>query len=81
MACGVPVISSNRSALPEIGGDAALYVEPDSINSITEALVKLSSDSVLADQLIKKGLFQKEKFSWDQSAKQLWQSIQQSIDK
>ncbi len=81
MACGVPVISSNRSALPEIGGDAALYVDPDSITSITEALVKLSSDSVLADQLITKGLLQKEKFSWDQSANHLWQSIQQSIDK
>jgi glycogen synthase len=81
MACGVPVISSNRSALPEIGGDAALYVDPDSSTSITEALVKLSSDSVLADQLITKGLLQKEKFSWDQSANHLWQSIQQSIDK
>jgi glycosyltransferase involved in cell wall biosynthesis len=75
MACGVPVICSDRSALPEIAGNAALYVDPYAVNSITEAMLEMENDQMKTQQLIRNGQVQKEKFTWEKSAHNLWQSI------
>ncbi len=67
-ACGVPVITSNCSSMPEVGSDAALYVDPYSIESIAEATVKIGSDIQLREDLIERGFKRNENFSWERTA-------------
>lgn len=68
MACGVPVLTSNVSSLPEVVGDAAILVNPYSEEEITSGLIKLSNDEKLRKELSKKGLKQAKRFSWDNAA-------------
>ncbi len=68
MACGAPVLTSNSSSLPEVTGDAALLVEPTSVEQIAEAMVRLANDEVLRDNLRRKGFQRVGRFSWDKSA-------------
>jgi glycosyltransferase involved in cell wall biosynthesis len=79
MRCGVPVIASNVTAMPEISGDAALLVDPFDVNSITQAMVKISTDPAFAAELSDKGLKQSEQFSWDITADRLWECIQKAV--
>ncbi|MCF8230121.1 MAG: glycosyltransferase family 4 protein [Bacteroidales bacterium] len=69
MACGAPCITSNVSSLPEVGGDAVLYVDPNSIDDIAEKMEMIIKDNKLRDSLKKKSLDQAAKFSWDKFAK------------
>lgn len=71
LTLGTPVICSQTSSLPEVGGLAVYYIDPNNINSIKEALIKLSQDKNLCKDLIKKGYSQAKKFSWENSAKKL----------
>lgn len=65
MACGTPVLTSNTTALPEIAGDAALLVDPVSVEEITTGIERLCHDSQLREQLCCKGLERAKRFSWD----------------
>lgn len=65
MACGTPVITSNITSLPEVAGEAAILVDPQSIEQIKVAIVKLCSDEALRKKLIEAGIAQAKKFSWD----------------
>ncbi len=76
MNAGVPVICSNTTSLPEVGGNAVLYVDPFSLNQIKDAMIRIYLDNGLRDSLIEKGFVQKDKFSWDKTAELLWGSIQ-----
>lgn len=76
MNAGVPVICSNTTSLPEVGGDAVLYVDPFSLSQIKDAMIRIFQEKELRDSLIEKGFVQKEKFSWDKTAELLWGSIQ-----
>jgi len=64
MACGVPVITSNTSSMPEVAGDAAYIIDPFKPEEITAAMVRLTGNKTLRDDLVKKGIPQAEKFSW-----------------
>ena len=55
MACGTPVVTANTSALPEVAGDAALLVDPTSVEQIADAMEKIVSDRSLRKQLRKRG--------------------------
>lgn len=68
MACGCPVVTSSAASIPEVCGDAAFYVDPYSIESMTEGLCKLLTDETLRQRLIKKGLERAQVFSWERSA-------------
>ena len=68
MACGVPVITSNTSSMPEVAGNAAIIIDPYKPEEITEALVKLVNDEDLRAKLITDGLIQAAKFSWEAMA-------------
>jgi glycosyltransferase involved in cell wall biosynthesis len=70
MQRGCPVITSNVSSLPEAGGDAALYVDPQNVDDIAEKIVLLVTDKKLRDELIEKGRKQVQKFSWEKAAKE-----------
>jgi glycosyltransferase involved in cell wall biosynthesis len=75
MEAQVPIITSNVTSLPEVAGDAALFIDPFEVNDIKNAMLKLNHDEMLRKSLIEKGNTQKQKFSWDKSADLLWQSI------
>lgn len=68
MACGTPVITSNTSSLPEVVGDAALLVDPLSVESIALGIKKAVADKELRAEMSAKGLIQCKKFSWEKSA-------------
>jgi len=70
MASGVPVLTSNVSSLPEIVGDAALLVDPTSVDQISQGLVKLALSESLRKNLREKGIRQASKFSWKKTAKE-----------
>lgn len=70
MKHGAPVASSNRTCLPEVYGDAALYFDPDSVDEICGAMRSLISDSNLRRQLIAAGSKRVDSYSWDRMAKQ-----------
>jgi len=68
MACGVPVVCSNSSSLPEVGGDAVVYCDPYSVENIKEKIELVLGDKELQKQMIQKGLERAKMFSWDKSA-------------
>ncbi len=79
MSAGTPVICSNTTSLPEVGGDAALYVDPANIAQIADAMQTLVNSPELREQLIAKGLEQKSEFSWDETARLLWESMEKAL--
>lgn len=74
MACGVPVITSNVSSLPEISGDAALYVSPENVQDIAAKMTALDANPHLRASLIEKGFVHYKQHTWERTAKLLWQS-------
>jgi glycosyltransferase involved in cell wall biosynthesis len=70
MQLGCPVITSNVSSLPEVGGEAALYINPNDAKDIAGKIQKVISDKNLREELIKKGYEQVKKFSWEKTAKE-----------
>jgi glycosyltransferase involved in cell wall biosynthesis len=75
MGAGVPVICSDTTSLPEVGGDAALYTDPNDHGQIADAMLLISRDELLRRKLIDKGLQRKDIFTWDRTADLLWESI------
>jgi len=71
MACDVPVIASDRGSLPEVLGDAALYVNPEDIEGIARAMSRLLEGDEERDSLVQRGRKQVQQFSWERSAKEL----------
>jgi glycosyltransferase involved in cell wall biosynthesis len=68
MSCGCPVICSDRSSLPEVVGEAVRFFDPESIDSLTDALNQVVSDSSLRRALINKGHLRSAEFSWSKCA-------------
>jgi len=68
MSCGTPTLVSNVTSLPEIAGDAAVLVDPNSIESITQGIEKIVLDTTLRENLIRNGLERVKLFSWDKTA-------------
>lgn len=79
MSAGIPVICSNTTSLPEVGGEAVLYVDPFDIPQIEAAMIKLYQDKDLRDSLVELGFKQMEKFSWDKTAELVWGSIEMCV--
>jgi glycosyltransferase involved in cell wall biosynthesis len=72
MAHGVPVVTSKRSAMPEVAGNAALLVDPENVDELADALVRLASDPALAAGLTRRGLDRARQFSWDAAVAKTW---------
>lgn len=70
MASGVPIVCSNTSSLPEIAGEAAVYVDPENTEDIKNAIETVIADQKLRDELSKKGILQAKKFSWQKTAEE-----------
>lgn len=81
MACGCPLIVSNVSSLPEVCGDAALYIDPYSSEDIAEKIKLLLSDDKLREELRRKGLERAKMFSWEKCAEETIKVIEEVLAK
>ena len=68
MACGCPVIAADNSSLPEAGGDAAVYCEANDTEGLAAAMVRVAEDARFRDGMVRRGIEQAERFSWEASA-------------
>ncbi|MBA4322724.1 MAG: glycosyltransferase family 1 protein [Odoribacter sp.] len=75
MRCGTPVILSDTTSLPEIGGNAALFVSPENTLEISNAMVKVITDDTLRKSMIEKGIIESQRFTWDNCADSVWRSV------
>jgi glycosyltransferase involved in cell wall biosynthesis len=80
MACGTPVLVSDRSSLPEVVDDAGLVVSADDPNAWRAALEKVIGDTDLAADLRHRGILRAAEFSWSRAAGQTWAAIDRAID-
>lgn len=80
MNSGVPIIASNTSSMPEIGGEAALYTDPFNIEEIAERMLEMTVNPELRKKLISAGIEQSGKFDWDKSAVELWKVMSDLIN-
>ena len=71
MACGVPVVCSNASSLPEVAGDAALLVDPLDADGLTGAMRRVLEDGDLRRGMVARGIAQAGRFTWERAAHQL----------
>ena len=71
MACGVPVVCSGVSSLPEVAGDAALLVDPLDTDELAEVLNRVLEDADLRREMATSGLAQAARFTWERAARQL----------
>ena len=72
------VIASRTTSMPEVGGDAVLYIDPSGIDDIAHAISRLR-DKTLRQGFIEKGRLQRQKFSWEITANLLWDSMMKTI--
>jgi glycosyltransferase involved in cell wall biosynthesis len=77
---GCPVIASNVTSIPEVGGDAALYFDPLTEDDIAQALVQVLSNSLLRKSLIAKGYERAKQFSWAETASKTLAIYKECID-
>ncbi len=68
MACGCPVVAANTSSLPEVVGEAGIMVNPYDTSSLVQAMRRVLTDDRLRDNMVRKGLEQSKKFSWQKTA-------------
>lgn len=80
MKSGVPVITSNITSMPEVVNESGILVNPHSIEEISQAMIKISSDQNLRRQLVEKSLVQAKKFSWEQTGNLMWESILKTVN-
>jgi len=78
MACGCPVITSTAPACPEVVGDAALLVDPDDVEGLREAMLRLVREPGLASELRRRGLARARRFSWQDSARRLLAELERA---
>jgi hypothetical protein len=72
MACGVPCVSTNRHAPPEVLSDSGILVDPYDVNSIANSMIKLDQDKKMLQDLSDKSLSRAQDFSWKKNAKEIF---------
>ena len=79
-SCHTAVITANNTSLPEVAGEAAILCESTDVDSIANAMLRLSTEEGLRRDLIDKSKEQAKRFSWDQTANLLWSSAQKTLN-
>jgi glycosyltransferase involved in cell wall biosynthesis len=79
MACGTPVIVSNRSSLPEVVGDAGIFVDPEDRASIAAAIRRLFTDDALVKTHAARGLARARLFSWEKTGRGVQEVLRQTV--
>jgi glycosyltransferase involved in cell wall biosynthesis len=72
MSAGVPVLTSNRSAMPEVAGDAALLVDPENVDAMAEGLRQLTASAELRTDLARRGEQRARHFTWEKAVAETW---------
>jgi len=75
MACGVPVVCSNRGALPEVAGGAAMLVNPENIDEMVTVVTRVLADSQIRQEMVQKGKLQASIFNWEKTAKVIYHAL------
>ena len=75
MQCGCPVLASTAASIPETCGDAAVYFDPTSVDSLVEAMQRLEGDAALRAELVRAGLARVELFDWRSSVEQVYKQL------
>jgi glycosyltransferase involved in cell wall biosynthesis len=78
MACGCPVITSSAPACPEVVGDAALVVDPDDVEGLADAMLRVVREPGLVADLRERGQVRARRFSWHDSARRLLAELQRA---
>jgi glycosyltransferase involved in cell wall biosynthesis len=73
MTLGVPVVASNRGALPEVVGDAGMLVDPEDVRALSLAVEEVLSDEARRRGMSERGLIQADRFTWTSSAEALYE--------
>lgn len=81
MASGCPVITTKEGSLPEVAGDAAVYVDAYNVDAIGKGIVTVINDAALQEKLSAKGIMQSSKFSWEKTAKGTVSVYEKIIDR
>jgi glycosyltransferase involved in cell wall biosynthesis len=81
LKCNVPAVVSNTSSMPEVAGDAALLVDPTDVDDIAAKMGMIYKDEMLRNRLIAAAGPQSDKFDWDRSAEQLWESLMKTSNR
>jgi glycosyltransferase involved in cell wall biosynthesis len=81
MACGLPVIVSNTTSMPEVVGDAGVYVDPNDVEQISHSIDTVLSDDQLRNSMKEKGLERAEGFSWEKTAREILGLYQKLVGK
>jgi glycosyltransferase involved in cell wall biosynthesis len=71
MACGLPTVLSHTSSLPEIGGEAAVYIDPNSVASIVAGILRVLEDKQLQQLMSQRGFARSTEYSWNKTARQM----------
>ncbi|GAA6167814.1 glycosyltransferase family 4 protein [Sessilibacter corallicola] len=79
MSCGIPVITSNCSSMPEVAGNAALYVDPFDVGSIADAMILMSDDVVKHKELSQNAVVKVKEYSWEKSAQKMIALIEECV--
>ena len=79
MACGTPVVTSNASSLPEVVGDAGIMVDPQDVDGLADAILRVLQDSELRQEMRKNGLERAKQFTWQQTARLTLQAYHEAL--
>lgn len=79
MACGTPVLTSNVTAMPETAGSAALFVNPRSVEEITNAMERIIGDGSLRSQMRDRGILRARQFSWEATCLRVAQLLRETV--
>lgn len=80
MACGCPVITTKKTSLVEVAGDAAICVDPNDIEELARMIIRVLDDKEVAEKLRKKGLLQAKKFRWETTVKVIEQVYRNTLN-
>ena len=79
MSCGIPVITSNNTSIPEVVGDAAIKINPNDVDECSDAIYRIIHDEQLRKKLSTRGLIKSKKFSWDLTANKTLEILEKAL--
>jgi glycosyltransferase involved in cell wall biosynthesis len=79
MNAGVAILTSNRSALPEVAGDAALLVDPEDSEALGNGLRELTLNGDLRQELERRGATRAQQFTWEKAVRETWDVYREAM--
>ena len=80
MACGVPIIASNATAVPEVIREAGILIDPMDVNHLAREMIRVLTDHSLRDELRRRGIERSSCFDWRRTAQQVFESFGEALN-